>query len=123
MSNTFLSLVIVGILICHLVAVVVGYKILKTTVLMSYVNAVVAISVFIFWTNKNLSIEQHYFDIREAFALGFEVCILIFALYSIAGYHHNTYVKVLNYIGFGLHVLVAIGMLLYILTFQMNTLF
>jgi hypothetical protein len=48
---------------------------------------------------------------------------LTFALYSIIGFHNNTYVKVINYIGFGLHLLATTGMLIFMTVFKMNRLF
>ncbi|WP_282165200.1 hypothetical protein [Cellulophaga baltica] len=123
MNDTTVNVVIVLILICHLAALILGYKMEKTTLFISYLNAIVVVGILIFWINKNLNIQEHYFEFREACALCVEACILIFALYSITGYSTNTYVKVINYVGFGLHVLATLGMLIFMSVFKMNKLF
>jgi hypothetical protein len=121
MNKIYISLAIV--IIFHLVALIFGYKMQKITLLISYLNAIVVVGVLIFWVNKNLNIQKHYFEFREAFALCLEACILIFALYSIIGFHNNIYIKGVNYIAFGLHLLAAIGMLIFISVFKFNRLF
>ncbi|MFT4847534.1 MAG: hypothetical protein ACI83B_000053 [Sediminicola sp.] len=123
MNDTTVNLAIVIILICHLVCITIGYKMEKTTLFISYLNAIVVIGILIFWVNKNLYIQEHYFEFRESCALCLEACILTFALYSIIGFHNNTYVKVINYIGFGLHLLATTGMLIFMTVFKMNRLF
>lgn len=123
MNNTYLNIVIAIFIICHLAAFITGYQIQKTTLLVSYLNAIVVIGVLIFWINKNLNIQQHSFEFREAFALCIEACIFIFALYSIVGFQNNTYIKTINYIGSGLHLLAAIGMFIFFLVFKFNKLF
>lgn len=94
----------------------------KAMLLISYLNAIVALCVILYWVVKNLTIQQHYFEFREAFVLCLEACILIFALYGILGFQSIT-LKVINYVAFGLHLLAAIGILYFMLTFKMNRLF
>jgi hypothetical protein len=118
-----IHIILAIVIICHLVALIVGYKMQKTTLLISYLNAIVVIGILVYWINKNLNIQRHYFEFREAFALCLEACVLIFALYSIIGFQNNVYVKGVNYVGFGLHLLAAIGMLLFISLFKFNRLF
>lgn len=123
MNDINVSTAVIIILICHLAAIIVGYKMQKTTLLISYLNAVIVIGLFIFWAINVLNIKQHNFEFRELFVIGLEACILIFALYFISGFHNKTYVKVINYIGFGIHLLATTGMLYYISTFKFDRLF
>lgn len=78
---------------------------------------------FIFWVIDTMKIKQHQFQFRELFVLWLEACILIFALYSIIGFHNKTYVKIINHIGFWFHILATIGMLIFMSTFKINRLF
>nr|WP_321231109.1 hypothetical protein [uncultured Psychroserpens sp.] len=119
--NIIIAMIIV--LICHLASIIVGYKMQKTALIISYLNTIIAIGVFIFWIISSLNIKQHNFEFRELFVIGLEACIFIFALYSIIGFHKKTYVKIINYIGFGIHLLVTVGMLYYILAFKFDRLF
>tara|TARA_R110000868_G_scaffold45958_5_gene152207 strand:+ start:16287 stop:16679 length:393 start_codon:yes stop_codon:yes gene_type:complete len=123
MNDTYISIALILILICHLAAFIIGYKMHKTTLIISYINAIVVLGILIFWVNKNLNIQQHHFEFREALALCLEACILIFALFYIVGFHMNSYIKVINYIGFALHLLATIGLLIFILVFKFNRLF
>lgn len=123
MNDIYIKAVIISVLICHLATITIGYKMQKTTLLISYLNTVIGIGLFIFWAITGPNIMQHNFEFREVVVLCMEACILIFALYSIIGFHNKTYVKVLNFIGFGIHLLVTIGMLYFMLAFKMNKLF
>lgn len=123
MKDTTVSVAIVFILICHLATIIIGYKAKKTIVSISYLNATFGIGVFIFLLFDTLHIRQHPFEFRELFVLCIEACILIFALYSIIGFHTKTYVKVINHIGFWLHILAAIAMLIFITTFKLDRLY
>lgn len=114
---------IIIILICHLATFTIGYKMQKKTLLISCLNAVIVIGIFMYFTINSLNIEQHIFEFRELFVLCLEACILIFALYTIIGFQEKTYVKVINYIGFGIHLLATTGMFYFMLTFKFDKLF
>lgn len=123
MNDTTVSVALVIILICHLATITIGYKIKKPTVSISYLNAIVVIGMFVFWIIDTPHIRQHQFQFRELFVLCLETCVLIFALYAIIGFHTKTYVKVINHIGFWLHILAAIAMLIFMTTFKLDRLY
>ena len=123
MKDIYVSTAMIVLLICQLATIAIGYKMQKTTLLISYLNAVIAISIFIFWAINSLPLKQHNLEFRELVVICFEACIFIFALYSIIGFHNKTYVKIINYIGFVIHLLSTAGMLYFILTFKFNKLF
>jgi len=123
MNDIYVSTVMIVFLIGQLATVAIGYKMQKTTLLISYLNAVIVIGFFIFWAINSLNIKHHNLEFRELVVICLEACILIFALYSIIGFHNKIYVKVLNYIGFVIHLLSTAGMLYYITTFNFNRLF
>jgi hypothetical protein len=123
MNDITVITVMIIILICHIATITIGKKRQKTTLLISYLNAVIVIGIFIYFAINSLHIEQHNFEFRELFVLCLEACILIFALYSIIGFPNKTYVKIINYIGFGIHLLATTGMLYFMLTLKFNKLF
>ena len=123
MNDIVASITMILILGCHVTAILIGYKKQKTTLIVSYLNAVIVVGFFTFWIIDNLNVKQHNFDFIELTTIGVEVCVLIASLYSISGFHNKTAVKVINYIGFGFHFLVTIGMLYFMLTFKFDTLF
>ena len=123
MNDVSIRNALIVILICQVATVLFGYKMQKTTLSISYLNAISVLGIFVFWVIKNLHTKQPNLEIREIVVVGLEVCVLLFALYSIIGFYNKAYVKVINYIGFGIHVLATIGMLFFITTFKLNRLF
>lgn len=123
MNDINVRTALIIILICNVVTITIGYKMRKTSLLISYLNAVIVTSIFVFWAINSLNIKQHSFEFRELVVIGLEACILIVALYAIRGPHNKAYVKVINYIGFGIHLLATTGMLYYISTFKFDRLF
>jgi len=123
MNDLLVSIIITLILICHLVALIIGYKMQKTSLIISYLNTVTVIGVSAFWVITIPNIKQHNFEFRELLVIFLESCILIFALYSITGFHNKAYVKVINFIGFGVHLLTTIAMFYYMFAFKYDKLF
>ncbi|SDH90918.1 hypothetical protein SAMN04489796_105136 [Winogradskyella thalassocola] len=81
------------------------------------------IGIFVFWAITIPNIKEHNFEFRELVFIGLEACILLFALYAIFGFYNKMPVKVINSIGFGLHLLATIGLLYYMLAFKFDRLF
>lgn len=123
MNDTTITSAIIFIIICHIAILAIGYKMQKTTVFISYLNAVIALGVFVFWAIDSFTLKQPTLEIRTIIVLCLEACILLFALYSILGFHTKTYVKVIHYIGFAMHLLATIGILYFMLTFKFNKLY
>ncbi|REH45865.1 hypothetical protein C7448_109118 [Tenacibaculum gallaicum] len=123
MNDLHVSTIITIILICHLAAITIGYKKQKTTLIISYLNTVTVIGIFVFWAITSPNIKQHNFEFRELLVICLETCILIFAFYSIIGFHNKAFVKVINFIGFGIHLLATIGMFYYMFAFKFDKLF
>ncbi|WP_282148942.1 hypothetical protein [Algibacter lectus] len=123
MTDTTVIIALVIILICHLAAISIGYKTKKIVLSIAYVNAVFVIGMLIFWVVDTVNIKTHHFETREWFVLGFEVCVLLCAISSITKFYNKTFVKILNYIGFWLHVLALVGMLVFMWWFKLERLF
>lgn len=123
MNDTAVIIIIAIILICHLATIIIGLKIKKTILSISYLNAIFAIVILVFFVIETLNIKQHQFQFRELFIICLEVCTLIFALYSIKGFYNKTYVKIINHISFWLHILATIGMLIFMSAFKLNKLY
>lgn len=123
MNDIVVSIIMIIILSCHLAVLIIGYKTRKITLKISYLNALFVIGIFIFWAINSLNKKQYNFEMNELFVICLEACFLIFALYSIIGFHNKTYVKVINSIGFGIHLLATTGMLYYISIFKFDRLF
>ncbi|MEL0652584.1 hypothetical protein V6246_14240 [Algibacter sp. TI.3.09] len=123
MTDTTVIIALVIILICHLAVISIGYKTKKTALSIAYVNAVFVIGMLIFWAVDTVNIKTHHFETREWFVLGFEVCVLLCAISSITKCYNKTFVKVITYIGFWLHVLALVGMLVFMWWFKLERLY
>ena len=123
MNDTIINTITIIVFFFHLIAMFIGYKTQKTTLITPYINAVTVIGIFIFWSINNLNTKQHHFDFYELLVLGLEACAFIFALYTIIGASNKTYVKIINYVIFGIHIVSTIIMLFYMLLFKFNKLF
>ena len=114
MTDTHVIITLVIILICHLTVISIGYKIKKTALSIAYVNAVFVIGMLIFWAVDAVSVKTYHFEFRALFVIGLQVCVLLFAIFSITKLYNKTFVNVINYIAFWLHVLGLVGMLVFI---------
>jgi len=120
MTDTTVIIALVIILICHLTAISIGYKTKKTALSIAYVNAIFVIGMLIFWVVDTVNIKAHHFETREWFILGFEVCVLLCAISSITKFYNKTFINLINYTGFWLHVLALVGMLVFMCGFMFD---
>ena len=120
MSDIIVSILMIIILSCHITAIIIGYKKQNITLIVSYLNLAIAVSFLFFW---GINVNQYNIEFVELALMCLEACIIISALFYINKFNTKTMVKVVNYIGFGIHLLVTTGMLYYILTFKFSTLF
>ncbi|MFD1016186.1 hypothetical protein [Winogradskyella rapida] len=123
MTDSLLSLLLIIVLCGHFVGLILGYKRRKTTLTLAYVNAIFVVLSFVFWAITSWNNNLYNIAIYEGLLICFEACILSFALYSIKGFEDKTYVKIINSIGFGIHVLAIMAMLYYIRLFKFDQLF
>ncbi|MEP5255475.1 MAG: hypothetical protein ABJQ39_10490 [Winogradskyella arenosi] len=123
MTDSLLSLLLIIVLCGHFVGLILGYKRRKTTLMLAYVNAVFVVLIFIFWAITSWNNNHYNVAIYEGLLICFEAFILSFALYSIKGFDYKTHVKIINSIGFGIHVLAIMAMLYYIRLFKFDQLF
>lgn len=123
MNTTFVNIIVIIIFIVHLILLIVGYKIKKSTLFISYLNIIITLGVLIFWCFDFFSTKKNYTDIYELYALAIEVCILLFSLYAVLGFYTKTYVKIITTLGFIFHLLVSTAILTYMFSFKFTKLF
>ena len=115
--------IVVLIIFIHLSVVFIRFFSNKFLYLMPVINLVAGLMVFIYWTQKQLSICQHFFDIREIMVLCFEAIVVGCAVYCIVHSQWNNWLKALQYLFIAIHVSVLLLFLFFMLTFKMNKLF
>lgn len=121
-SDQWINLAILFLIVIHLSVWLIGYKTHKLCSLITWLNLVAALSIFFYWIQHEISITQHIFEVREMLVLSFEVILIGCALYSLITHQWNTWLKIVQYIFFGIHLVILIGFLIFMLTFKMNRL-
>jgi len=115
--------IIVGLLILLYLSVwAVGYFTGKLFYFMSILNLASAAAIILYWTVRQLKIQQHTIELREIVVLGAELIVIACALYVIAAGNKFNWLKVVQYIVFAIHFLLLLLALIFMLTFKMNRL-
>ena len=122
-SDQWINLAVFFLIIIHLSVWIIGYKTHKLCSLITWLNLVVGSSVFFYWIQHEISITQHIFEVREMLVLSLEVILIGCALYSLVTHQWNAWLKIIQYIFFGIHLIILIIFLIFMLTFKMNKLF
>jgi hypothetical protein len=110
-------------ILVHVVVLIVGLISNRLSFLSAWLNLIIALSILLYWVQKQLRIEYHIFEIREWIALGMEGVVAATSLYLIITKQWAGGVRILIYIFFGLHLLVSMLMAIFAPTFKMNRLF
>ena len=115
--------IIMGLLILLYLSVwVVGYFTGKLFYFMSILNLASAAAIILYWTVRQLKIQQHTIELREIVVLGAELIVIACAVYVIAAGNKFNWLKVVQYIFFTIHFLLLLLALIFMLTFKMNRL-
>lgn len=122
-SDLLVISMVVLIISIHLAAVIIQFFTNKLLYLVPLLNIVAGLFVLIYWTQKQLSIRQHFFDTREIMVLCFEAIVVGCAVYCIVHSQWNNWLKVLQYLFIAIHVSVLLLFLVFMLSFKMNKLF
>ena len=122
-SDQWVNLVIVIFILIYLAVLIIGNFTHKFASLAAMLNMATGASVILYWVIRQLQIQQHYFDNREIMLLFFEAMVIILAAMYIFSVQKNHGVKVMQSIFFGIHFIVLVAGLLFMLTFKMTKLF
>ncbi len=121
-SDQWVSILVVILIVMHLSGLIIGLVIHKLPVLIPLLNMAVAFSIIIYWIQKQLRIMQHYIDTQEMIMLGAEVVVIATAVYFINTAYQHQWVKILQYVFFGIHLAALLLFIVFMLTFKINRL-
>jgi len=121
-SDQWINLAILFLIVINLSVWLIGYKTHKLCSLITWLNLVAALSIFFYWIQHEISITQHIFEVREMLVLSLEVILIGCAIYSVVTHQWNTWLKIVQYFFFGIHLIILISFLIFMLTFKMNRL-
>ncbi len=122
-ADQWVNIVLWVCILVHVVVLIIGLTSNRLSFLSAWINLIVALSILLYWVQKQLRIEYHIFELREWIVLGMEVVVAAISMYLIVTKQWAGGVRILVYIFFGLHLLVLILMAVFALTFKMNRLF
>jgi len=122
-SDQWVNVMLAILILIHVSILIIGLVIHKLPVLIPLLNIAVAFSIIIYWIQKQLRIEQHFNDMREMIVLGMEVIVIATAVYFINTLHRDQWLKVMQYVIFGIHLTCLLLFLIFMVTFKMKRLF
>jgi hypothetical protein len=116
-------IITIGLLILlHLSVLAIGYFTARFAYLSAVQNAAAGVSIILYWAIRQLQIEQHTIETRELIVLLFEVVVIAAAVFYIGTSQRDSWLRVMQYIFFGIHLLALVLGLIFMLTFKMNKL-
>lgn len=121
--DEWVNSIIVVLLLVHASVWAFGYFTNRLLYLVSFLNLAVGVAIIAYWVAKQFQIQQHNFDALEIAVLCFETIVIAAAVYSIFTSTVHNWLKVTQYIFFGIHFLVLIAAIIFMLTFKINKLF
>ena len=122
-ADQWVNIVLWVCILAHVIVLIVGWTSNRLSFLSAWINLIIALSILLYWVQKQLRIEYHIFELREWIVLGTEVVVAATSMYLIITKQWAGGVRILAHIFFGLHLLVLILMAVFALTFKMNRLF
>lgn len=122
-SDQWVNLLIIIFIMSYVLTLVIGYLTHRFASLAAIINISTGATVIIYWVVRQLQVQQHYFDNREILLLFFEGAVIVFGAIYIFSVQKNEGLKVMQSIFFGIHFLVLILGLVFMLTFKMTKLF
>jgi hypothetical protein len=121
-SDQCIIVFLVLLILLYLATWVIGYRNYKLAVLIPFLNLAAAFSLIAYWTVNQIKITQHIIDGREITVLIFELLIIGCAAYNMAvGYRYN-WLRLIQYVFFGLHLAILLVAIVFMLTFKINKL-
>ena len=121
-SDQLVITIIVALLIVYITVWVAGYFSHRISYLFSFLNAAAAMCLICYWAIHQLQIQQHAVETREMAVVLLEMLVTVISIYTIVLHPVSMPFKVTQYIIFGIHFIVLIAALVFMLTFKMNRL-
>jgi hypothetical protein len=124
MSKSDRSVIVIMLLLVLLYLAVwaTGYFIHQLAFFTADINIIAGIAIIGYWVIRQMQIQQHTIEIREIVVLSFELLVIIAAFYGIASGMKYKWIVMMQYIVFGLHLLVLLLGLIFMFTFKMKKL-
>ena len=121
-SYQWVIIAICVLIFLYLSILVIGNLTGRFSYLSAFLNAVTGTSIILYWAIKQIQIDQHIIETRELIVLFFEVLIVAGAVYYVVGNQKYNWLRVMQWIFFGIHLTALLLGLIFMFTFKINKL-
>lgn len=121
-SDQWVNISLGLIILLYVSVLAIGYYINKLLCLVSLMNLFAGISLILYWAIRQIQIQQHTIEFREILVLGFETLVIACAIYTLMTSMQGSWLRITQYIVFGIHLLLMVLGLIFMLTFKMTRL-
>jgi hypothetical protein len=121
-SNQSVLIILIAIIVLFLTVFIIGYKTNQLDFLIPLLNLVSALTLLLYWLQKQFRITQHYFELREMVVLSLEIVVVACATYSLVSNQNQNWLRIMQYIFYAVHLLCLILFLVFLLIFKMERL-
>ncbi|MBK9985173.1 MAG: hypothetical protein IPP15_22915 [Saprospiraceae bacterium] len=121
-SDQYVNILIIGTIILYLAIGVIGYKGQKFAYLASIVNIITGGAILLYWSLRQIQITQHIFELREILVLLFEVVVIACGVFYILSSERGGGLKIVQYLFYGIHLIVFVLGLIFMMTFKITRL-
>ena len=122
-TDDIIKLVLIGLLAIHFIVLILSFSSKKFLAMISILNVGLAISVLVYWIRKYMITGISYAGVSEMSLVIGEIIVLISGIMLLMMPHPANYLKGAHYLFFGIHILIMLLFLAFMLFFKMNKLF
>jgi len=122
-SDQWVNILLAVLVILYFSILIIGLILHKLPVLIPLLNIAVALLIIVYWIQKQLRIDQHFIEGREMLVLGIEMLVIATAIYFVNTAHRYHWLKIIQFWIFGIHLVLLLLFIVFMLTFKMNRLF
>jgi len=120
-SDKQLSVVVALVVLLH-AAIFITELVSSSLGAIVYLNLTVSMSLLLYWTQKQLRIQQHSIELREVVVLVFETAVAGCSVYTLIE-EPARWLRVTHVVISGVHFLAVLAFFIFMLTFRMKRLF
>ena len=117
-SNKGIITIVISSIVIYLLALIPN-----KLILILILNLASSFSILLYWIIKQLRIKKHYYESREIIVLSFEILIFLVSSFSVFTHILPGWLKFIEYVFYGSHLIALIAFLFFALTFKMKRLF
>jgi hypothetical protein len=121
-QDQWIVIVVICVILIQLLIWIGGYLTNRLAVFTAVVNIVAGLTILIYWLQKAVRIQQFTAESRELIVLMAELGVIAGGILMVLNANESKWLRIFNYLAFGIHLLALLLFLLFMLTFKMKRL-